>query len=795
MKRSLSIPGAILIAALVLGSAPQAHAVLSPILAVCRQGVAKLSLKFTAKKMGLSQKCYAKNLAAPGSCSLTGLATTIDTLKTVLRDGIAVKCPAGTFTPATLMGLLDYPGKCEDANLADGFTLTDLQDCMVNSHADAADRLLAIEYNAAGPLDNATLKCQATIGKTALKYLATKLAGVQKCRNSVELGKSPLLGPDCATADATVAAKIAKVDTGTRASIAAKCATPTLVQNTGICGNSECTAFCGTCDATCAANCIIATHGDAADDVAIDSADLIDFEYATAPVCGDGVRNTLDEECDGADNPCPGACGLPTSHFPCLCLDTVRERVVEHKEADLDNGWTGTSHDAGIVEGGGYVANLYDCDGPGGPDTLCTVGPTCAGGTHPACQTDAQCNAFAIGPCRIDRTAVGPHCNLDVQTACTSDTDCPGFYNFCLKQFHGPPLPLAAGSIEVCVLNVFSENVVGTKELTTGASAVRVRQRSITHLTGASTPCPVCGGFCQAAAGDIASRHLCSTNADCADVASNTCVTAPVCSYGPNQDKACRTDPPFGGPTNLFGNPSVDCIPAPASNISGPGLDILFNPATTETVSMLPSFQCAQEPAFSGKTCAGGTNNGASCTADSVCPGATCTDQCYCAGTGTFHPKPNDCDAACVGGANDPNQCSVNSECPGGFCHPGDCREDLSAPAGLQPNEGGCTVTFEGHCSVHAAKTCNTTPECQPPACPTCSPTEVCNITNKNCFINSGTVAIPGIVRAGIEDPDNPVSASLFCIAATSAGSVNSTAGLPGPGALRQPTSTFDTGF
>jgi hypothetical protein len=781
MKRSLSITGAIAVAALVLGSAPRAHAVLSPTLAGCRQGVAKFSLKFFSKKMGLTQKCYAKNLAVPGICSLTGLATTINTvLKPALVAGIAKKCVGISATP--LMDKLDYPGKCDDPDPSDGFTLTDLENCMVSSHEAAADRLLGIEYNVPGPItDKPTLKCQATIGKTALKYAAVKLASVQKCRNSVELGKSPLLGPDCATADVGAAAKIAKTETKTRAAIMAKCATPTQVVNLGICGDPECAAFCGTCNASCVADCIIATHGDAADDPAIDSADMIDFEYATAPVCGDQVRNQLDEECDGADNPCPGACGAPTGPFPCLCLDTVRERVIEHKEADLDNGWTGTSHDAGIVEGGGYVADLYDCDGPGGPDTLCTVGPSCSGAPHAPCQNDALCIFLGQGTCRIDRTAVGPHCNLDFHTACTGDGDCPGFSNFCLKQFHGPPLPLAAGSIQVCVLNIFSENVVGTKELVTGASAVRIRQRSITHLTGAATPCPVCGGFCQSSTpGNFAVRHICTTDADCADVpVVQHCVTTPVCSYGPNQDKACRPDPAFGGPTTLFGNPSVDCLPPPSNQIGD--LDILFNPATTETVTMAPSFQCAQEPAFSGKTCAGGGNNGASCTVDSECPGATCSDQCFCAGTGLLHPRPNACDDACVGGGNDAAQCGVNSECPGGFCHPGDCREDLGAPPDLQPNEGGCTVTFEGHCSVHAARGCGVDADCQSP--------ETCNITNKNCFLNSG------IVRDGVEDPIDPVSASVFCIAATGDASVNATAGLPGPGALLQPTTVVDTGF
>ena len=99
------------------------------------------------------------------------------------------------------------------------------------------------------------------------------------------------------------------------------------------------------------------------------------------------------------------------------------ERVIEHEASDLDTGWTGLAHDFALVEGGGYVIDLYDCDGPGGPDTLCTVGPSCSGGSHPPCSNDAQCASLGAGTCRKEITAVGPHCRFDVQKACSCNTN------------------------------------------------------------------------------------------------------------------------------------------------------------------------------------------------------------------------------------------------------------------------------------------------------------------------------------------------------------------------------------
>ncbi|TMA73377.1 MAG: hypothetical protein E6J72_19700 [Deltaproteobacteria bacterium] len=839
MKRRLSVTAAIAVAALVLGSAPRAHAV-PALYATCRQGLTKASLKFFGKVLKINEKCNDKNLKATGSCAPSTVTDQIPGLVQKLDDGIDKKCPSPPISTAGLFTFLGYPGKCTDPNPGNGFTTTDLKNCMQDAHTNAANALLAIEYNTTSQLSGTALTCQTAISKNAIKLATAELKAIQKCRNGVEAGKIiGILGTNCATQDPTgkTQAAIAKAETKARGGITSKCVAAD-VTTIGLCSNSNCTTYCGTCDQNCAADCIIATHHREIDTAEITFSDVIDFEYATPNVCGDNAVDLTKEECDGTDDSaCPGNCGAPNvcvggpnagaacvtntecpsgacGPFACLCMngtDTTgagippRDRVIEHANgSDLDNGWTGTSHDAGTVEGGGYVSNDYDCDGPGGPDTLCNVGPTCSGAPHASCTApvtvtvggpqvdtsfdpDAFCAGLGQGTCRKDITAVQPHCRLNVKKGCNNFGDCntiPG--DDCVQTFHGPPLPLAAGGTAVCVLNIFREDVVGTRDVASGSSAVRVRQLSQTtgpFGTGAPPPCPVCGGFCQGA-----TPYVCTTDADCVNAAApHHCVTDHICSGGPNVGKACRHDPPFGGPTAGFGNPSVDCTSNTGQTIGT--IDIIFNPATTGSTTMLPSVQC-DEAAYSGKACIGGTNNGRPCTTVGDCPSGTCNNQCFCPTGGGQKESPNGCDPACVGGSNDSGPCSVDSECPGGFCHLGDCRSDPSATAVLQPNEGACTQTFEGHCSVTTFKSCQVNNDCTTAGgCPYCQGGETCSLTNKNCFINSG------ITRQGFVDPDDPRSASTFCITATGSAAVNATAGLPGPGGLIQPETLIHTGF
>ncbi len=803
---------------------------------VCVKGVARAGTTFVKNAMKRIQECENDHLKQVCDCTPSQQAMIVAPSKETLRRKIASKCGGLSLTAIAAIG---YPGKCFDADPSNGFTLDDLQDCMVKAHENAltsaertmmgAPALIDVEYgDVSGPLDRSALNCQQAIADAGTTFTTTKLKAVQRCRNRILEGRLANLDPTkCATDDAKTHDAIAKAEAKARAKIAAKCVDADL-------------AVLDVCDppqaltVPAAQDCIVQTHGDAVDTTDPHVTDLIDFEYAAQPICGDNTRNVLEEECDGTDAAdCPGQCGDPDGFFACLCLNVPRQRVVEHADSDLDNGWKGLSHDSGTVEGGGYVVDLYDCDGMTG---VCTVGPSCEIpflGSHLPCESDANCQAFGLGSCRKRRTAVGPHCHLDIQHACTSNADCPGLGNFCFEQFHGAPLPLSSGGVSVCVVNVFSESVVGTTNLDTGAGAVRIRQNAVTYLgPSANQPCPVCGGFCAGAVGmggSLGARSACASDADCPG---SHCVTDHVCSYGANADKPCRAGPPFGGQTTFFGTPSVDCGPPPGNPLAS--LDILFNPATTGTTTLVPNVEC---PAigFGGRTCVGGANEGRSCTAASDCPGGTCNAQCFCpnglsicmggfnnhrlcctggtcvsgvcsggvndgtacetddclGGTCTLTDgepqKPNRCNSACVGGSHDMLPCSTDASCPGGFCQAASCRVNPADTDSCQ--EGFCPAgPSDGACSVHAFKSCTRDADCQGASCPFCNAGETCMFSPAQCFVNSG------IVRCGSPGVPDRVTASTFCIAATHASAVDGTAGLPGPGALTQPITTVDTG-
>src|SRR6266481_5325749 len=107
MKRRLSVTAAIAAAVLVLGSAPQAHAI-NATAAACRVGLTKAALKFFGKVLKLNEKCNDKNLQATGSCPPNTVTDQIPGLVQKLDDGIDKKCPG--FTAQQLTGFLGYPG-------------------------------------------------------------------------------------------------------------------------------------------------------------------------------------------------------------------------------------------------------------------------------------------------------------------------------------------------------------------------------------------------------------------------------------------------------------------------------------------------------------------------------------------------------------------------------------------------------------------------------------------------------------------------------------------------------------
>jgi hypothetical protein len=260
-----------------------------------------------------------------------------------------------------------------------------------------------------------------------------------------------------------------------------------------------------------------------------------------------------------------------------------------------------------------------------------------------------------------------------------------------------------------------------------------------------------------------------------------------MCSFGPNADQPCRPNPPFGGGTSLFGNPSIDCPYPAVANIGQ--LDILLNPATTLATTLVANAPCT-DPGFTGKACVGGLNNGRPCTSAVDCSGGSCNEQCFCPAIGGVPERPNACDAACVGGAFDAQPCVDDSECdpPNGFCHAGDCRVNLSDTDSAQ--EGACTTgPSTARCSVSTYRVCAGDGDCAPPACPSCQAGETCVVRARECFVNGQ------IARTGAPGVPDRTTATTFCMQATGSPTVNTAVGLPGAGAITQPVTTIEVGF
>lgn len=744
----------------------------------CSVAIGKAGLARVRGRLKLEQRCRIANLVSPGSCAAIDSAgvAKLDAQTATLQKPCAFPPGGGSLSH------LGFPGPCMDTTAGNGFTPADLVGCIATSHDAIVASMLALEYDAslAGPLAKPELACQMEIAKQSAGLVTCALKAVQKCRAAIMRGKLPGIPPHlCATDEPKTAAAIAKCEAKISGAVAKRC-TDAQIASLAVCEPNQASLSAGL-------PCLIDAHLLLTDGPAIDvPPDLVDYQYAVrGGLCGDGVVNNVAEECDGADDDaCPGACGTardPDGYFACLCTTTPRIRVVEHANADTDNGWTGLSADAGVAEGGGYLADLYDCDGSG----LCNLGPSCSLPPHSPCHVltsapsgtsgNAICAGLGQGTCRKGPTAAGPHCAQDVQKKCSiddpNDPVCDALGDSCVITPGAPPEGAYSGGVTVCNVLTLSEDVVGTVNVLTGESVVRVPQLSRTYnrsVGSANKPCPVCGGFC------AVDKERCANDEDCA-LHAGPCITTSVCSDGPNEGRVCRTTPPFGSTSSSFGTTSVDCPPNPGGEITSPaGLALYVTERTTGTATLAPTEQCAS-PGFMGNACRGGLGEGRPCSIASECPGGTCDPQCFCTG----QLRPNGCYPACVGGTSDAADCLTDSDCPGGFCHTADCRVDPSDTDSAQ--EGICTAgPADSTCSITTYLPCASDASCNPPQCPFCQPGETCVTKNRACFVNSG------IVRQGTPRTPEGTSVGVYCVAGDVA-AVNSVAGFPGPAAFTQP--------
>ncbi len=285
-------------------------------------------------------------------------------------------------------------------------------------------------------------------------------------------------------------------------------------------------------------------------------------------------------------------------------------------------------------------------------DSDCT---TCGGGVNRglACAVDGDCPGGECdddaGPCKLDRkVSVAGDC-CEAGETCRGKCDSTGS---CVIAFSGAPLPLSSDGTPVCVSSKYWTNVDGTQDIVNGESWAYYELRSVTRLsTMINTPCPVCGGWCQAAeAGAAATRSY-------LDSCEGTCSDSLACDGGGNDGGACTTD---------------------ANCPDGTCEQVCSDTGTCDSCRF--DSDCT--------TCGGGINDGDPCETDDDCPGDTCGSVEICTEASSNCPDSLcQLDLLCNTGTNQGEPCRIEAQTGFGTTSV-DCRADeltlISSPEGLQ---------------------------------------------------------------------------------------------------------------
>jgi len=262
-------------------------------------------------------------------------------------------------------------------------------------------------------------------------------------------------------------------------------------------------------------------------------------------------------------NPClTGTCGgsvLTCGVNPDGGPDQLDLEVAE-QGTDLDNGWTGTAHN--------FPVDAHS------KLKLCLSG--CNDGSNPA--------------------DLKPVCN----TAGPTGTDSLNGVVF------GPPLPLLAAMVPVCVVNRYQGDVTGTMNLQTGDAGLQVNLFSDVWFTQPQQVCPRCTGAGAAAVGGQG-----------------------TCDSGPMQGKACTVESILvvaQGSGNKNYPLSAGCPPPSNSSSQFAGtLDIKL-PLTSGTSTLPGTKPCQGQPEQDN---CGGSGCGTACgglACSSKTPDGTCVD-------------------------------------------------------------------------------------------------------------------------------------------------------------------------
>lgn len=772
MRGSSRIAGIVAAAFTLLVSGPSTtNALLSSLETKCASTIGKSAAKLAKTYAKEDSKCRDADISqsAIGSCPNMDNQTKIDTIASSVESSVLKKCKStcepsglecisGSLCPPyptlgvaeTCTGegsfdikLLGFPGAFCAATLSgpmeDG---ADVAECINERTVAVAASLTDAIYGSitsASNLDSNTAACLKGISKAAQKLSSTIYKGVVKCRDAINKGKLVANPATCTKDDPKLAEKIQKAEDKLQSAVNG--CTDDQIQDLDLCMQGP-----GVVASTADAYSCLKTAVEQITDTNLASVDrtyskstLVEAAYPPAGQCGDGVINQLPgpflllgEECDlDDDDACPNNCFPPGDTFECTCAGNAKRIrfLADGFTADLDNGFTGTSHNSGVTDKAGFITTFSSCDCDDMTGATCTgtsSDPVCDvnGKQQPTCSWDPLgsqscdqhgsdidtldedsdcyiCDQYALnaGDSCVDETSCTPQCYpiaggaptgtcLTGQDDCAPTEICRGQCDrsqTCIVIPNGAPLPIVSGGSPVCILTTFREDIFGTQNIVTGEHAINIQQYSKVHL-GEGKPCPVCGGACNGGPRvDAVCEGTCSltpatqcrfdddcpSGETCTAVSpqcpDSTCNLSLVCNGGADDNAPCR----ISADTGKYGTTSANCRPNSAQNISANGLAINFMPQTSEAVSLPASLPC-QAPGFENYDC--------------PCPGLV--------GSLGARSKPNLCAYACNAGAEFGVGCANGggvtqgspTKCVGGTEAGKGCDEDSDCSGG-----GTCT--------------------------------------------------------------------------------------------------------
>lgn len=421
----------------------------------------------------------------------------------------------------------------------------------------------------------------------------------------------------------------------------------------------------------------------------------------------------------------------------------------------LSVGWKGLAHGIDITDN--YTVAV-DVTCPGTEKGSCgTCTSTGISYDNPQAQSFTRCIDDSSRECDepflndLDDCGVCAG-GVNVGNSCVADIDCPA--STCTagacRYFLGPPLNVSAGGTPTCTLNVINSDIIGgTGDPDLGTAEFEIDLRAVVHLGVSQTrPCPYCRN----------------------DTTPQDGVRNGTCLGGIREGLACDVqgfDLTFANPGQLdapSAGTSLDCPLASGANISGTGLAITL-PLTTGS-----SIKDAEDPCESPNgslDCFCGVCTGdptVSCNSDTECSNLALG---FC---GPGNPpgvdrKPNNCtDGTCFDlGDTDRGGCLGTPDV------------DLFCNGVLLANgKGIISCGVDADCDTYETGMPNQDAwVCPNDDCGTCTADSL-----RSCFLDP-------IELTGSPDPTNPILVGTFCLPPSSNGSVNNSAGSPGPGAVQ----------